>query len=134
MALHNSSQENPYDDQDPQRAKPRDSSAGLVVLLLAALALVVAISVPSVRSQIGKIFRESPPSEKVEMGLRVWAKKREGSYYCADSRYYGHGSGSYMSQGNALTLGYQPSLGNYCKERDSAHSKMVNKSDRGAAR
>ncbi|HEV2387946.1 MAG TPA: hypothetical protein VGS20_11905 [Candidatus Acidoferrales bacterium] len=40
--------------------------------------------------------------------------KANGTFYCADSLLYANGTGEYMEQGDALNIGYQPSLGTYC--------------------
>jgi hypothetical protein len=48
-------------------------------------------------------------------GISVWADKRSGFYYCADSPYFAKlQPGSAVTQGDALQSGYQPKLDSYC--------------------
>jgi len=121
MALHSSSYETMYDDHGSKPPKRKESSV-VVVLLFVVAALVAAFFIPGVRARVSKFFPADAP-KKVAMGTRVWASKQAGTYYCADSEFFGHGTGTYMKQGDALTLGYQPALGNYCQEGHSAHAK-----------
>ncbi len=44
----------------------------------------------------------------------VWVIRREGNYYCRGGVLFGRMPGQIMMQGDALALGYQPALGNYC--------------------
>ena len=49
-------------------------------------------------------------------GISVWADKRSGFYYCADSPYFAKlQPGSAVTQGDALQSGYQPKLDSYCR-------------------
>jgi hypothetical protein len=123
MALHSSSYETMYEDHGSKPPKRKESSM-IVVLLFVAAALVAAFFIPGVRARVSKYFPTDQP-KKVEMGAKVWADKQAGTYYCADSHFFGHGTGTYMKQGDALTLGYQPALGNYCQEGQPAHSKTL---------
>jgi hypothetical protein len=125
MALHSSSYDSLYDER-PEPPKPRDSSGVYVILLVVAAALIVALVIPSVRARISKFF-PSATSKKVAMGAQVWANQQEGSYFCANSRRFGRGAGRYMRQGDALTLGYQPALGQYCGDGQTVHSSDVSK-------
>lgn len=121
MALQSSSYETMYEDHGQKPPKPKQSSTA-VVLLLVAVALVAAYFIPGVRARVNQIFPADAP-KKVQMGAKVWADKRAGTYYCADSQFFGRGTGRYLKQGDALTLGYQPALGNYCQQAQPAHSK-----------
>lgn len=123
MALHSSSYESLYDEQ-PEPPKRKDSSGVYLVLLVVAAVLLGAMFIPSLRARVTKFF-PSETSKKVDMAVQVWANKRAGSYYCPGSQLFGHGAGKYMSQGNALTLGYQPALGQYCQGAHPSHSNGV---------
>ena len=122
MALHSSSYESLHQDSEPP--KPRKTSGGLAMLLVIGFALIAVLLIPSLRSRFDKLFPSQTP-KRVEMGVRVWADKQAGNYYCSNSDFFGRGSGSYMRQGDALTLGYQPALGNYCEEGNPVHSKAL---------
>ena len=122
MPLQNSSYDTMYDDHGSKAPKPRDNGGFVAILLFVAAALVAALLIPGVRARVSKLFSSDAP-KKVEMGARVWADKQAGNYYCADSSFFGRGTGSYMKQGDALTLGYQPALGSYCRESYSTHVK-----------
>jgi PilZ domain len=59
---------------------------------------------------------DSPALDPAVVGISVWADKRSGFYYCADSPYFAKFQpGSLVTQGNALQSGYQPKLGSYCR-------------------
>jgi hypothetical protein len=124
MALHSSSYESIHQDYGSEPPKPRKSSGGLTLLLVVAFALIAAFFIPSVRARINKFF-PSETAKRVEMGVQVWANKDAGNYYCATSKFFGRGTGSYMRQGDALTLGYQPALGNYCQQSNPVHSNTL---------
>lgn len=50
-----------------------------------------------------------------QIGVQVWASKRSGYYYCADSPFYKRlQPGSFMTQGDALQSGYQPRRDHFC--------------------
>ena len=128
MALHSSSYESLHQGYDSESPKPRKKSGGLAIVLIVGFALIAAILIPSVRARVNKFF-PTQAQKRVEMGLQVWANKQAGNYYCEGSRFYGRGTGNYMKQGDALTLGYQPALGNYCQGADPAHSKSLARAD-----
>jgi len=121
MALNNSSYAM-YDDHGSKPPRPQKNGGLVTILLFLATALVAALFIPGVRARVSKLFSSDAP-KKVEMGAKVWADKKAGNYYCADSSFFGRGTGSYMKQGDALTLGYQPALGSYCQESYSTHAK-----------
>lgn len=130
MALHGSSYESLHQDYGSEAPKPRKGSGGLAIVLIVGFALIAAILIPSVRARVTKLF-PTETQKRVEMGLRVWANKKAGSYYCEGSEFYGRGTGTYMRQGDALTLGYQPALGNYCQGSDPVHSNALARSGDG---
>ena len=131
MALQSSSYESMHQDHG-QAPKPRQRSGGLVIVLVIGFALIAAILIPGVRTRMDKFFATSGP-KTVNMGLRVWANKEGGNYYCPGSKFFGRGNGTYMKQGDALTLGYQPALGGYCEEGESPESKSLVRSTRHVA-
>ena len=53
---------------------------------------------------------------KAQQGVRVWATKSTGFYYCFDSQNYGRGEGGqYMTQQEARQGGYTPALKEPCR-------------------
>ncbi len=83
-------------------------AAFLVIFLLVAIALTPA-NVPKLLAEIGLSQRSmSDPN------AMVWAIQQEGNYYCSGSVLAGRKPGEFMKQADALTLGYQPALDNYC--------------------
>ncbi|MDE3137536.1 MAG: hypothetical protein KGL59_13245 [Acidobacteriota bacterium] len=123
MALNSSSYETMHQDHG-EAPKPHRGSGGLAIVLILGIGLIAALVIPSVRSRIDKFFPSTTP-KRVEMGLRVWANKEAGNYSCPGSKFFGRGAGTYMRQGDALTLGYQPALGNYCQGSESSESKPL---------
>src|SRR5690348_1950637 len=47
---------------------------------------------------------------KAEAGIKVWAIKQFGYYFCQDQMLFGNHRGKMMSQADALSAGYQPSV------------------------
>lgn len=130
MALHSSSYESMY--EEPGSKPPKREGAGLVaILLVVAVAVIAVLFIPSLRARINKFFPSHVP-KKVVMSAKVWADKQAGSYYCADSKFFGRGAGTYMNQGDALTLGYQPALGDYCQGNYPKHFKALDDPARSA--
>lgn len=124
MALHGSSYE--YEVSEPKKP-PRRSGAGLSAFLLLVLGVILAfIFVPGLRKRVLKtlIVRTH---QKIDADVLVWTNKQAGTYYCSGDRFYGHGQGSYMKQGEALTRGYQPNLGRYCDGKEPSDSTEVGK-------
>lgn len=122
MARHGSSYEHDYEEpKKPQ--KPKGAGTDLLVLLLLA-ALLVVVLVPSLRKKAMSELSFGTHT-KIQMGVQVWANKDAGYYYCYGSRFYGHGSGKFMDQGDALTRGFQPELGKYCTGNKSPDSKAA---------
>ncbi|HEV2387947.1 MAG TPA: hypothetical protein VGS20_11910 [Candidatus Acidoferrales bacterium] len=113
MALKHES----WDEPDWDKPKPprRNDSLGVVIFLLTAAIIMAAIFVPSLSQPLRKMLQ--PPSRpKLDVSITVWVQRDAGTYQCSDSRLYGKGDGSYMKQGEALTAGYQPALGDYCNQ------------------
>jgi hypothetical protein len=53
---------------------------------------------------------------KAKQDIKVWAVKRTGMYYCADSNLYGEAKpGMLMTQEKALEGGYRPAGGETCR-------------------
>jgi hypothetical protein len=46
--------------------------------------------------------------------VTVWARPDSGLYYCGGETLFGRRPGRYLSQGDALTLGYRPAAHRYC--------------------
>jgi hypothetical protein len=127
MALNSSSYESMHQDHGSEPTRKHSSAPA--ILLFLAFALIVALAVPNVRARLSKVFPSATP-KRVNMGLRVWASKEAGNYYCPGSEFSGRGSGTYLKQGDALTLGYQPALGKYCQQGESTDSKSIARSTR----
>lgn len=123
MALQGSSYDDFSEPKKPQRPENHRMELFLIVVLGALIAVIV---LPSLRSRAMRAFTVRT-QEKIAQDARVWANKGAGYYYCNGSRFYGHGPGSFMKQGDALTLGYQPELGKYCSESDQADSTNANR-------
>lgn len=125
MALGGSSYETGF--IAPKKKPPRRKGGGLqdVILLLGLGVALLFLLVPGIRRRVAKVFA-TRPKQTIATEITVWANKNAGYYYCYGSRFYGHGPGSYMRQGDALTDGYQPEMGKYCKELSSTDSKDVN--------
>ena len=51
-----------------------------------------------------------PEISKAEAGIKVWAIKQFGYYFCQDQMLFGNHRGKLMSQSDALSAGYQPSV------------------------
>lgn len=123
MALHGSSAYD-HDFSEPKKP-PQRSGGGLnIVLLVLAVVLLLVLLLPGLRNKVmsSLSFRTQT---KIQMGVLVWANKDAGYYYCHGSRFYGHGSGKFMNQGDALTQGFQPALKQYCTEEKGPDSKAV---------
>jgi hypothetical protein len=101
----------PLGEETPKPRCRRNAGKFLFLLLVFCLTL-GAILVPGFRGHLERIFPHSS-SPILKSGVVVWTDKHAGSYYCAGSSLYGKGQGTYMEQGKALTLGYQPALGRY---------------------
>src|ERR1035441_1666300 len=68
------------------------------------------------RTFLGVVDDRSSALDPAADGISVWADKRSGFYYCADSPYFAKvRPGSLVTQGHALQSGYQPKLGRYCR-------------------
>lgn len=118
--------ESPYgfEPAEPEKRRRAKSSGLEALLLLALLAIVLVLAVPSWRKQVGSIFTVTT-QQQIDNGVTVWANQGTGTYSCTGSRFYGHGEGRYMKQGDALTQGYQPELSRYCAGGQPADSQAV---------
>lgn len=94
-----------------------------------ALALVF---VPGIRRHLAGLF-PSASRPRMNPAVVVWADRMAGNYYCAGSRLYGRQPGTYMKQGQALTFGFQPDLGQYCEESQTTDSSRLNHTKNGHA-
>lgn len=111
MALSEAS----YSSNPPNARKPSTpGGGGMLVLLIAVLGFVlVIIFVPGLRGNLNGLLAVSS-SPRMNPRVVVWTDKRTGNYYCPGSRMYGQRPGTPMKQGEALTFGFQPLLGQYC--------------------
>lgn len=98
-----------------KRSKPRrrNNLGDVLTFLLASGVVIFILLLPSVNVSLRNMF-SGHVRPALNAGMTVWASKDAGVYYCPGSRLYGSGVGVYMKQGDALTKGYQPVLGNYC--------------------
>ncbi|MBZ5660184.1 MAG: PilZ domain-containing protein [Acidobacteriia bacterium] len=86
-------------------ATPRPKSPQPPTSLLASLKEYIMGSDPDAKNEI----------DDDQIGVQVWASKRSGYYYCADSPFYKRlQPGSFMTQGDALQSGYQPRRDHFC--------------------
>jgi hypothetical protein len=90
----------------------------------------VILFVPSVNAPLRQMLSH-PTRPKLDSSVRVWISKDSGTYYCLGSTLYGLGSGSYVTQGDALTSGYQPALNEYCTEDKPKDAKTPDLSSAG---
>ena len=133
MALHSSSYDSMYQHQESKPPTRGKGNGVFAVMLVLAAALIAVVIVPGWRSRVSNFF-SSVPKSKVQMNAKVWADKRTGGYYCADSRSFGRGTGVVLRQGEALTLGYQPVLGKYCADSYSTGSTEVKRAREKSSR
>ena len=70
------------------------------------------ISLPSATSFSELIWKKQPsiPTASVD----VWTKRQSGFYYCKGDILFGREPGKFMTQADALMMGYQPAGGQYC--------------------
>jgi len=109
----------------PRNPRPKKGGMFVFLVFIVGLALAMIFFFPGVRNHLGGLV-SIQASQKMNPTVLVWADKQAGNYYCAGSLFYGKRPGSYMRQGNALTLGFQPDLGRYCREeqiKDSVELK-----------
>lgn len=86
---------------NPPRPKPQPPETSLLASFEHAL--------------LGNGFGSKARIDDDQIGVQVWASKRSGYYYCADSPFYNTMQpGSFMTQGDALQSGYQPRRDRYC--------------------
>lgn len=122
MALQGSTYNDDYDE--PKKPPKRDSFTTELLLMGALAIALLYLLLPGLRTRVIRAFTVGT-QQKVNTEVTVWANKDAGYYYCSGSRFYGHTPGSYMKQGDALTLGYQPELGKYCSGGQSTETKQV---------
>ncbi len=108
----------PVQDSESKPAKTRRGPAIFPIAAIACAFLFVAlVFAPAPASRLlRKMGIRLTPASLKDPNARVWVIQSEGNYYCDGSVLAGHQPGQYMTQGNALTLGYQPALGRYCGE------------------
>ena len=120
MSLKNSSSYG-FPEETPQPSR-QNSSEAILMFLLAVGTLLIILQIPGVNEfLLKKSERAGRPA--IDQSALVWANKDAGLYYCSGSKLYGSGVGAYMKQGDALTAGYQPVLGNYCNAERPANSQ-----------
>jgi hypothetical protein len=124
MALQQSSYDSDF--SEPKKPEPQKGHGLSVFLVLVLGALVTVVAVPSLRTRVMRALTVRTPT-KIAQDVTVWANKQAGYYYCSGTRFYGHGSGVYMKQGDALTRGYQPELGKYCADSHPKDSPAVSR-------
>lgn len=90
--------------------------AGFVFLFLLVLLVLTPSSIPQLMGEFG------PRQKLTDPAAVVWVIAQEGDYYCRGSVLNGRKPGQFMQQAKALTLGYQPALGNYCENGHAANS------------
>lgn len=68
-------------------------------------------------AQIFSFSRKQKPDVLPKEGenVSVWAKAQSGFYYCQGGTLFGSNPGTMMAQGEALTSGYRPFGGDYCR-------------------
>ncbi|HVB33288.1 MAG TPA: hypothetical protein VNJ52_02775 [Patescibacteria group bacterium] len=134
MALHGSSHD-PVATGTPKAPRQKQTDWFFLLLLVFGLALLLML-VPGVRGRLTRMFSGSVAA-RMNPGVVVWVKRQAGTYYCEGTRMYGSAPGSYMEQGEALTEGYQPEFGQYCKETQAkesrGHNGKANRSSRKVA-
>lgn len=124
MALQGSSYHEEY--REPDKPPKGDGFALDLILVGTAAVILVFLLVPGLRNRVTRVLTTGT-SHTIPTEVKVWANKEAGYYYCSGSRFYGHGQGSFMKQGNALTLGYQPELGKYCTGSKKSDLKEVDR-------
>jgi len=88
---------------------------GSAVLLLDILFLPSVVDRWTAVDRVDRLPRLSTPVAAATV-VRVWASKKTGFYYCADSKVYGKAKpGAYMTQEKALERGYRPAGENPCR-------------------
>jgi len=84
----------------------------IVFLVVALIVFYPGLNLPPV----GGLFRVPPKARTEKSSIKIWANKRSGLYYCPDSKLYGKLTpGVYMSQGEAIKVGYQPASKEGCR-------------------
>ena len=66
---------------------------------------------PPQEESLAQISMKAPDISAAEAGVRVWAIKEFGSYYCRGEILFGERPGRLMTQSDALVAGYRPSEG-----------------------
>ena len=108
----------PARESESKPARTRRRLAIFPISGIAAALLIVALffAPTGTARLLDKIGIHVSPASLSDPGAQVWVIQSEGNYYCAGSVLAGQKPGRYMTQANALTLGYQPALGRYCGE------------------
>jgi hypothetical protein len=97
-------------------ASPVTGWLGVPIVPVAMLVLFCLMTVLAmVPSSVSNLLAAMGYSKKMaDPGAMVWAIQSKGSYYCSGSVLLGREPGRFLTQADALTLGYQPADGRYC--------------------
>ena len=116
------SQTSSLETRESKTKKPKLEKYGPPIFPLAGFLLVFLLIVLAVTpSSIPKLMVELGGRQKLTAPTAlVWVIPQEGDYYCRGSVLNGREPGKFMQQANALTIGYQPALGNYCQSGQAA--------------
>jgi hypothetical protein len=105
----------------------------LIGILVLGMAVSALLFIPGLANHFhGALATVEPPA--MNPTVLVWTNRNTGIYYCADSRLYGRAPGEFRKQGEALTAGYQPVFGKYCKESKVTENKDVTRKRKLSAR
>lgn len=88
---------------------------GLVLAVSLVVLALTPVTVPALLSEMGltRVSLSDP-------GAEVWVIRQIGNYYCHGGVLFGRRPGELMKQSDALALGYQPALGQYCGDAGPA--------------
>jgi hypothetical protein len=109
-------------------SKPGTSRSGPPIFPIAAfLATFIFVAIALTPANLPKLLSELGlgPQSTNDPSAMVWAIQQEGNYYCSDSVLAGRKPGEFMTQSDALTLGYQPALGHYCGTANAQRNGSV---------
>lgn len=103
--------------RNPKLAKYGPPIFHLAGFLLVFLLIVLAFTPSSIPQLIGEFGVHQKLTNPTAL---VWVIPQEGDYYCRGSVLNGRKPGKFMQQADALMLGYQPALGDYCQNGHAA--------------
>lgn len=72
-------------------------------------------SISTPQESLDEALMKPSDISKAEAGIKVWAIQQFGSYYCQGQVLFGNDRGKLMSQADALSAGYRPSV-DRCKD------------------